>query len=445
MVQLSQLGTLLRAALALLVLLVPLVSFQPAAAAQAPGNLYLVRLQGVVTQVSADYLRRALRESEAASAQALVIQLESQGGVLRVLRGLARDLYDAKVPVVVYVAPSGTASGAAGALLLSGAHIAAMAPGTSFGSAYPLAQFDALLSEDTRRLLLDDLSRQLRDWNSSRGRGTEWVDRGVDEGVIVSNEQAAATQPPAVDLVATSLDELPTLLEGRVVTLADGTQRELRTLGQPLSVIAPSGWERLRLFLADPTIAFLLFVLGCVALYAEFANPGTTFFAGIGIVLLAGAVLGGFLVLPVRPLAVLGMLAGFGLIVADLFTPSHGGLTITGIVLMGIGGLTLIDPLQAPGAGVAVWAILAVIGALGVLAFAGLLLVLRARRRPVATGRESLVGALAQVRSPLDPDGMVFVDGALWQATTTDGPIEKGTWVKVAAVDGLRLIVQRLD
>jgi membrane-bound serine protease (ClpP class) len=442
---LSTFGRALRIAFAGAVLLAVLLGLASPAAGQAPGTLYLVEVDGVITAPTASYLGRSLRQAEAANAQALLIRIGSEGGVLRVLRSLARELYEAEVPVVVYVAPGGRESGAAGALLLSAAHIAAIAPGSSFGSATPLAQYDELLSEDTRQLLLDDLSRQLREWNTARGRGAEWVERGVNEGVIVTSAAASAAQPPAVDIVAPNLEELLVLLEGRVVTLADGSERELRTLGLPPQPIAPSAWEWLRLFLADPTISFLLFVLGCVAIYGELANPGTSLFAGIGVVLLSAAILGGMLVLPVRPLALLGLIVGALLIGADLLTPSHGGLTVAGITLIAIGGLTLIDPLQAPGAGVALWAILAVILAVGALALAGLLLIVRARRRPVTTGREGLIGALAEVRQPLEPDGMVFVEGALWRATTEDGPIPKGVWVKVAAIDGLRLIVRRLE
>lgn len=422
-----------------------LLAFPAPATGQQAGALYLVELDGVVTSVSTGYVRRALREAEAASVEALIIRLGSQGGVLRELRALARELHDAKVPVVVYVAPEGTASGAAGALLLSAAHIAVMAPNTSFGSPYPLAQLDNILLAETRQLLLDDLSGQLREWNRERGRGTDWVERGVGDGVVVSNQQAAAAEPPAVNLVAPSIAELPALLDGRVVTLADGTLRTLRTLGADPTPVVPTAWEQLRLLLANPTVAFLLFVLGGVAIYCELANPGSTLFAGLGLVLLAASIFGGLLVLPVRPLAIVGLILAFGLLAADLFAPSHGGLTVAALAVLVVSGLNLLDPLQAPGAGVALWALGAVVAALGSLAVAGMWLVVRAQSRPLATGSEGLVGKLAEARQPLDPEGLVFVDGALWRAVSADGQVEKGDWVRVTAVEGLRLIVQRLE
>jgi membrane-bound serine protease (ClpP class) len=262
---------------------------------------------------------------------------------------------------------------------------------------------------------------------------------------VIVDSAAAAAASGTIDLVAASLDELPALLQGRRVTLADGSERELNTLGQVPRTVVPTAWEQLRLFLADPTVAFVLFVLGAIAIIAELANPGSAIFAGIGGVLLAAAVLGSFIVLPVQPLAVAALVGAFALIAADLFVPSHGLLTTSGLALLVIGALNLIDPVAAPGAGVTLWAIVAVALSVAVVGLAGLYLIVKGQRRPVATGREALVGALAEVRQPLDPEGLVFVEGALWRAVSTGGTIPKGSWVKVTAVDGLRLIVQQLE
>lgn len=419
-----------------------LASLAPAAGAQEPGPVYTVEVEGVITSYSVSYLRRALEEAEAAQAGALIITLRSEGAVVRALRPLAKELAEARVPVVVYVGPGAVESGAAGALLLSAAHIAVLAPGASFGSPTPLATVDAALSDQSRDLVLDSVAQQLRAWNERRGRSAAWVERAVREGAILDSAQASATDPPSVSFVASDEGELLTLLEGRAVTLEDGRSVTLRTLGRQPRAVEPRLWEGVLLLLSSPTLAFVLLVCGAVAIYAEFASPGTSLLAGIGIVLILAS-LTGLLVLPVRWLSLLGVLLAFGLMGADLFVPSHGGLTVAGIVLLVVSAATLIDPAQAPGVGVALWVILLVALVTGALATVGLWLALRSRSLPAATGAEGLVGRLAEVRQRLDPDGMVFIEGALWRAISEDGPVERGEWVRVTAIHELRLLVRR--
>jgi membrane-bound serine protease (ClpP class) len=431
-------------ALALL-MVVSALDHHPAAGAQAPrGPIYTVEVEGAVTSVTIGYLQRALRLAEAADANALIIRLSSSGGVLRDMRPFAGEIAKARVPVVVYVAPEGTQSGAAGALFLSAAQISALAPNTSFGSPDPLTQVDSTLTEQTRELVLDSVAKQIHDWNAARGRNTDWVDRAVREGAVLTNEQASSLKPPAVDLVAADQQELLTLLDGRVVKLADGHSVQLATLGHVVAAVEPTLWESLRLTLANPTLAFILLVMGALAIYLELSAPGTSLFAGIGIVLLAAAA-AGLLVLPIRWGSLLLLVFAFGLIGAEFFVPTHGGLAVTGLALVVVGALTLIDPAQAPGTVIAVWAVLIVVLGLASFAALGVWLALRNRDRPLATGQEAMIGKLAEVRQRLDPEGMVFVEGALWQAISEDGVVEAGEWVRIAAIHELRLIVRRID
>jgi membrane-bound serine protease (ClpP class) len=416
----------------------------PVHAQPANGPVFAADIQGTITSVTIGYLRRALRQAEAANATVLVIQMSNSGAVLRDAREFAGQIAAARVPVVVYVAPGGTDSGAAGALFLSAAHIAAQAPDTRFGSPYPLTQVDSALTQQTRDLLLDTVTNQIRGWNAARGRNTEWVDRAVREGVVLDNQQASALKPPAVDLVAANRTELLTLLEGRQVKLQDGRSVKLATLGRSVFEVAPSAWESVRLALADPTIAFVLLVLGALAICLEFAAPGTSIFAGVGVVLLLAAGLG-LWVLPLRWWALLLLLLALGLLVGEFAVHTHGALAVAGIALLGVGSLNLIDPAQAPNTVIALWVIILVGLALLTFVALGVWLALRSRERPVATGQETLVGRLAEVRQQLDPDGMVFVEGALWRAISENGTVDVGDWVRVTAVHDLRLVVRRLD
>lgn len=429
----------LRLALLGLALLLPALA--PAPARAQGGPVYLVTLDEVVSRYSVGYLRRSIREAEAAGAEALIVRLGARGAVLRDVRAVADDVAAATVPVVVYIAPEGTRGGAAGLWLLSAAHIAAMAPDTSFGVARPLVAPDGSLSPQTQELLRDEVVAQLQAWADARGRSSAWVERAVREGAVLNNEQAIALSPPAVDAVARDLDELLTTLEGRVVTLEGGDQRTLSTLGRQTQPLPPTLWEQVLLLLANPTVAFLFLVMAGVAIYAELISPTVGVLAGFGVAFLLAS-LAGLLALPVRWLAVVGLVAAFVIIAVDLYTPSHGALTVVGLLVLVVSALALYDESQAPGVSVAGWAVAMVGTGLGAFAFLGVYLAVRSRNRPVATGQEGLVGRLAEVRKRLDPEGFVFVEGALWQAVSEDGPVDQGELVRVTGVYALRLTVR---
>ena len=432
------------AALTLLLCAIASGTTQQATAQTGDGPIYTIDIQGPVTSVTINYMRRALQQAESSDATALIVNMSSQGGVLRAMRPFAGELAEAQIPVVIYITPAGTDSGAAGTFFLSAAHIGAMTPDTSFGSPYPLAEVDETLSQQTQDLVLDSVTDQLRTWNTAQGRNTDWLEQAVRDGAILTNEQAINLEPSAVDVIASDQDQLLTLLEGRTVNLSDGSPVTLQTQGRTTTPINLTLWESFRLALSTPTIAFVLLILGAIAIYIELTIPGTSVFAGIGGILLIGA-LAGFIVLPIQWWAMLLLLLALALIGAEFFVTSHGGLTVAGLALVVVSALNLIDPAQAPGTGIAVWAIILIVLSLGSVAALGVWLALRARRRPVTTGQEGLIGQLAEVRQRLDPDGMVFVDGALWRAVSENGVVENGDWVKVTSMRNLRLVVRRID
>lgn len=424
-------------------LLAVVLAAHGAGAQDVRGPIYRVQVNSPITGPTAGFLRDALRRAESSNATALIITLSNGGGVLRDVRPLASDLAGAKVPVVVYVAPSGTDSGAAGALLLSAAHVAAMAPGTTFGSPLPLASTTGTLSNQSRDLVLDSVAAQLRTWNNSRGRNTDWIERAVREGAILTNEQAFNLSPPAIDVVADSDSQLLTFLDGRRVQLPDGSAVTVQAAGRATTPISPTVWQSVLLVLGSPTVAFTLLVLGALAVCLEFAAPGTTIFAGVGVVLLIGALIGLFM-LPVQPWALLLLLLGLMCMGAEFFVASHGGLAVAGLVLVVIGGLNLIDQTQAPGVQASPVAVLGTGGLLGVFVALGAVLAVRSRRQPVRVGEESLIGRVAEVRRALEPEGMVFLDGALWQAVSENGDAATGEAVRVVGRHRLRLIVERI-
>ncbi len=407
------------------------------------GPLLSISIDSTMTTNMVAYMRRALRTAEASNANALIIKLHTGGAVLRDIRPLANDIAQAKVAVVVFVTP-GTNAGAAGAFLLSAAHVSVLAPNTSFGSPYPLTQVDSTLSQQTRSLLLDTVSDQLRSWNQQRGRSVGWIDQALRSGLILTNEQALATQPAAIDAVAADENQLMSILDGRIIIVEGGQQVQLKTLGQIATPVQASLSDKIWIALADPTLAFALLVMGAMVIGLEFAAPGTTIFLGAGIILIIAAIIG-LVALPIQAWAIGLILLGLVLIGCEFFVSTHGALALTGLAILSIGGLNMIDPLQAPGVGVALWAIILIgLGVAG-LAAGMLVLALRNRQRPVSTGQDALIGRTAEVRKRLDPQGMIFVEGALWQAVSEEGNIETGEWVRIVAMHRLQLIVKRLD
>lgn len=408
---------------------------------QAPGTVYSVTVGQGLTSPAAATVRSALNEAEAAGATALIVTVEG-GGSLPQAWGLAREIAEAQIPVVVYVAPRDAEGGAVGTLLIAASHVAAMAPGARIGFAARLVDVPAGFSDSTQQLLVDDAVQQLNEWARNRGRNAAWFEQAARTGAIIDAEDAQQLQPPVIDLVATD-DELLTALQGRRVTLANGDQRTLETLGAQVRRINPSPLEALGQMLATPTIAFVLFVLGGIGLYLELATPGVGI-PGVTGALLIIAALVGFALAEVRPLAVL-LLAG-GLIVVGLehVATSHGGFTLAGVVLLVLGALFLVDPARSPGLQVSYVAIGGVALGLSSAAAALLTLAVRVRSQKPRTGKESLVGQLAEVRQAIAPEGMVFVHGALWSAWTDDDPIAAGEFVEIMGVDGLRLQVRRL-
>lgn len=408
--------------------------------AQATGPVYRVQIEHGVTAPAAGLIRRALQQAEAAQAQALIIELSEGGAVVDVARPLARELHAAKVPVVVWIGPRGTDGGAAGALLLAAAHLAVMAPDVSAGFAQPLVQVAGDFSAQTQGRVVDEVSTELAGWQHDRNRNSDWIDQAARGGAIITTEQAQQLDPPLIDFVAADERELLTTLEGRRVTLQNGNERQLYTLGtQPVGINA-SAWEGLSQLLALPTIAFVCFVLGALALALEASVPGIGV-PGVSGGVLVIAALYGFVQAQVRPLGVFALIVGLILLCAEPLVVAHGALGAAGVVLLVLGALWLNDPSRSPGLGVAPLALVGTVLLLSAALGALVVLVVRVRRRVPTTGVNALIGQIAEVRQPIDPEGLVFVNGALWQAWSDQGTFGQGELVEVAGIENLRLYV----
>lgn len=433
--------TIVRALRTGFVLAVLLWSVGDVAGAQGRGRLYWVTVDQGLTAPGAAHVRRVLGEAEAARATALVVELRG-GGSIGAAWPLARELYAAQVPVVVWIGPRGAEGGPVGTLLLAASDVAAMAPGATVGFAAPLVDVPAGFSDTTQQLVVDDAVTQVSAWARERGRNAAWLEQAVRSGAIVDAEQAIGLDPPAIDVVATA-EELPVALQGRQLT-RDGQTLTLDTLGAQIRRATPSFWEALAQFVAIPTVAFLLFVLGGIALTLELTTPGLGVPGATGAIMVVAA-LAGFWLGEVRPLAVALLVGGMLLVGLEQLVSAHGGLAVAGTVLIVLGALFLVDTSRSPGMGVSIVVVGGVALALGTAVLGLVAVASRVREQRPVTGQDALLGKLAEVRQPVAPEGQVFVNGALWSAWTDQGHFGAGELVEVAGVDGLRLYVRRVE
>lgn len=414
----------------------------PAAAQSAPGQTIVVTARGIVNPTLAHYLSRTIDRAEQDGAGLVVIELDTPGGLDVSMRQIIQRILSSKTPVAVYVSPQGARAGSAGVYITYAAHLAAMAPNTNIGSATPVSMSESgeqQMSPEMRAKVTNDAIAYIRALAEERGRNADWAEKAVREGANVSAQEAARTQ--VVDLVAADLPDLLRQIDGRTVNTAAGPLA-LRTADAAVQRVE-MGWVDAFLHaIGDPTIAYLLLSLGTMGLFFELSNPGSILpgVAGGICLVLAFYSLGS---LPVSYAGLLLMLFAFLLFVADIFAPTHGVLTVGGLVAFVLGSFMLFNvPEAAPWLSVSAWTIVSVAAVMGAFFLYLARLVAKAHRLKPATGSEGLVGQTGRARTALDPNGMVFVESALWEATSVGGPIAAGAAVQVVEMDGLHLRVR---
>ncbi|MBI6547152.1 MAG: nodulation protein NfeD [Cyanobacteria bacterium NC_groundwater_1444_Ag_S-0.65um_54_12] len=368
----------------------------------------------------------------------IVIELDTPGGLDQSMRAIVQRTIASPVPVVVFVSPAGARAASAGLFITMAAHVAAMAPNTAIGAAHPVGGGGEEIKGHMAKKVENDAAAYVRGLATRHGRNADWAEKAVRQSVSLSSDEALENR--VIDVVAPDLAALLDRLEGRKVKLAAGPLT-LRTKGLFVTRLEMSKLERFLFVISDPNIAFILLNLGMLGLFFELSNPGAVLPGVIGgiCLLLAFFSLG---MLPVNYAGVALILFAFLLFVADLFSPSHGVLTVGGVISLILGGFLLFSgsPL---GIIVSRPLVLTVGLTTGGLFAACLALALRAQRRKVTTGREDLLGRTARVKVALNPEGQVFLEGERWQAHTLEGPIEEGAEVIVRDMQDLKLLVAR--
>jgi membrane-bound serine protease (ClpP class) len=397
----------------------------------------LIKIDGSINPAVDDFIRESIGRAKTNGARALIIQLDTPGGLVDSTRTIVKEMLAAPVPVIVYVAPGGARAGSAGVFITMAAHVAAMAPTTNIGAAHPVAGGGQEVKGVMGEKIENDIAAFSETIAQRRGRNAEWAIQAVRKSVSITEKEALKIN--VIDVVAKDIDDLLKQAHGRKVDL-DGRPLVLDFKDIRIDRYEMSLKQKLINALADPNIAYLLMMAGLLGLYMEFSHPGV-FFPGVAGAICLILALTAFQVLPIN-YAGLGLIfLGIALLVGEAFAPSFGVLGIGGVISLGLGSFFLFD---TEGSDLAVnrSIIFAAVGTLGAFVLAVSYLVFRSQQSRPSLGMEGLVGEIGEVKSKLSPSGKIFVHGEYWNARA-DGDVEVGEKVEVIGYEGMNLKVRR--
>jgi membrane-bound serine protease (ClpP class) len=405
----------------------------------ARGEIVKIVVDDTIQPITAEYISRAIDQAARTNAQAVLIEMNTPGGLVSSTREIIEKITNSPVPVIVYVTPTGGHAGSAGIFILESADVAAMAPGTAAGAAHPVALIGPVQmkpDDEMRRKIENDTAALIRSVASKRGRNVEAAEGAVRESKSFTEQEALAQH--LIEYVAATPEDLFRQMQGKNFKRFHGETASLNLVGQNTVTFEMTLKERILDSLMDPNIAFLLLAIGALSLYIEFNHPGAVIPGTVGVVFILVAAFA-LNLLPTRWAALVLILGAFALFAAEAKFVSHGVLTIGGIALLTLGALLLVDS-PIPEMRVHLATALAVSIPLGVITALLMTIALRARRNKIVTGEQGLVGETGVVQTALSPQGKVFVHGELWDALGS-ASLPAGQLVVVRGVDGLTLQV----
>ena len=406
------------------------------ACGSAAAQVLKIVLNDTINPITDEFIGRALDQAKAEKDQAVLIELNTPGGLVESTREIIEKILASPVPVILYVAPSGSRAGSAGFFIMEAADVAAMAPGTNAGAAHPVSMGGGKMDDILKEKVENDAAALMRSVAGKRGRNIEVAESAVRQSKSFTEQEALSQH--LIDYIAPSQEDLFRQISAKPIKRFDGSTLTLDLAKAPVRDFNMTLKQRILDFIMDPNVAFILLAVGALALYAEFNHPGAVLPGTVGVVfiLLAAFALN---LLPTRFAALALIVGAFVLFALEAKFTTHGVLTIGGIVLLTLGGLLLVDA-PIPEMRVHLFTALAVSIPLGIITAFLMSIALRARRNKVVTGVQGLIGEIGVAQTPLTPQGKVFVHGELWNAVASS-PVPAGSRVVVQAVTGLQLSV----
>jgi membrane-bound serine protease (ClpP class) len=405
----------------------------------ASAEVLKIVVDDTIQPVSEEYFSRAIDEAARRHDEALLIEINTPGGLIDSTREIIEKITNSPVPVIIYVAPSGSRAASAGFFILESADVAAMAPGTNTGAAHPVALGGGSMDDVMKQKIENDAAALMRSVAARRGRNVEVAESTVRQSKSFTEQEALSQH--LIDYVASSQDDLFHQMEGKSFKRFNGQQVVLSLSGQPVVPFGMTIKEQILNYLMDPNVAFILLAIGALALYAEFNHPGAVVPATVGVVFILVAAFA-LNLLPTRFAALMLILGAFALFAAEAKFASHGVLTVGGIALLTLGGLLLVDA-PIPQMRVHLITALAVSIPLGLITAFLMSIALKARRNKLVSGSQGLIGETGVAQTVLSPSGKIFVHGEIWDAVSSSD-VSAGESVVVSRVDGLLLGVEPL-
>jgi len=404
----------------------------------AAGEVRVLSIDGIINPISARYVVRGIEAAAEEGDAAVLIELDTPGGLLDATQEITGAMLNARLPVIVYVTPVGTHAASAGTFITMAAHVAAMAPSTRIGAATPVSGEGSEIPEDLRTKIINDTVVYARSIAEARGRNADWAEDSVRDGASIGADEAVKIG--VVDLIADDRSELLHAINGTIVRLPDG-EVTLRTADAVVVEEPMSPFEEVLVVLSDPNIALILLSLGTLGIYFELSNPGA-FFPGIFGAIALVLALFSLGTLPINYAGLALLLFGLALLGAEIWVTSGGVLGIGGGIAFLLGALILVDDSRAPFLEISRPLIFGITLALVAFVLFALRAVMRTRRRPAFIGGGDMIGRQGSIRGR----SSVFVEGELWRARPTDAntTLRPGDLVQIIGRDGLDLIVKQL-
>jgi len=393
----------------------------------------VIELEGPINPGTDLFATRGIKQAQRNGYSLVIIRLDTPGGLDTSMRSIIKAMLNSTIPVVVYVAPRGARAASAGVMITIAAHVAAMAPQTNIGAAHPVSAGGKEIDKTMSEKVVNDMVAYARSIAKDRKRNQEWVEKAIRESVSITAD--VAVKQNVVDLVATDMDDLLTLLDGREIMLDKG-KLTLQTKDLKIVYVTPGWRDKILNTISNPNIAYILMMIGLAGLYFELSHPGAILPGVVGAISLILAFFS-FQTLPVNYAGLLLIALAIIFFIAEIKVTSYGLLSLAGLISLTLGSIMLFENV-----GVSLRLMMPTIVLIGGFFVGIAFLAFRAYRRTPKGGRDGLIGESGVVKEKIDPEGLIFAHGEYWRATSNE-IVEEGEKVRIIGLKGLKLIVEK--